>query len=444
MHHRNQCIRPILCHIWWKAAGRVPSFATATCLLLLMQATSLGQDVVYLQPPAEFSKYRLAPLTEEADSFPGRRVLVVKWQRQVEAAKTGRLAGQTKSGPLSVMGIGGFRGASGTERIRNLFSSFRNGVNQDIAIWIEATAYGNRRFLLSNVVRRGNPGATPKARPMTPAEQAEYREHIRVTSPPKDQPPQHRPLLSTSVLRPGMLLKAAHQGAWGDAEVLAVDPRAGVTVRLIDHHDLIVLLQPKGWLSVPNGKIESVPGGPTLRVLPGTKTEVPADAELLSSVTDSVAGMPVKFSYMQKLWDGFLIDRRGANARVRYEFANRQHEKDVSAATVVVEKLTLDQLRRPGIASEMAKNLEEQNAKAALAIADRGYRCLYTGVDLSGWKTSNDSGWESRDWNMHHKSEVMTTIETQEQFDSIGFIVDFAPGETFKSGKIQILGMEIN
>ncbi|MFP6739919.1 MAG: DUF1080 domain-containing protein [Planctomycetota bacterium] len=60
------------------------------------------------------------------------------------------------------------------------------------------------------------------------------------------------------------------------------------------------------------------------------------------------------------------------------------------------------------------------------AIADRGYRCLYTGVDLSGWKSAG-KGWQSRNWTFRYngKSKVDDrSLVTTESFSDFGFIFD--------------------
>ena len=60
------------------------------------------------------------------------------------------------------------------------------------------------------------------------------------------------------------------------------------------------------------------------------------------------------------------------------------------------------------------------------AIADRGYRCLYTGVDLSGWKTAG-KGWQSRNWTFRYTGNAKTPgspIETTESFSDFSFIFD--------------------
>lgn len=60
-----------------------------------------------------------------------------------------------------------------------------------------------------------------------------------------------------------------------------------------------------------------------------------------------------------------------------------------------------------------------------VAIENRGYRCLYTGVDLSGWKQDGD-GWRSRDWTLFHPADASPSrLETEESFGDVGFVFDF-------------------
>jgi hypothetical protein len=60
---------------------------------------------------------------------------------------------------------------------------------------------------------------------------------------------------------------------------------------------------------------------------------------------------------------------------------------------------------------------------AHIAIAHRGYRSLYTGVDLAGWETA--TGWTSKDWILSSAAGAgaLTTAETFT--GDLGFVVDF-------------------
>jgi len=65
-----------------------------------------------------------------------------------------------------------------------------------------------------------------------------------------------------------------------------------------------------------------------------------------------------------------------------------------------------------------------------VAIADRGYRCLYTGIDLNGWQASGDghSAWRANDWELAYESDkgVPSELASTESFEksASGFIVD--------------------
>jgi hypothetical protein len=64
-----------------------------------------------------------------------------------------------------------------------------------------------------------------------------------------------------------------------------------------------------------------------------------------------------------------------------------------------------------------------------VAISNRGYRCLYSGVDFSGWRLGKGSEphWQSRNWMFRFdgKSEATDkSIQTAELFGDFGFIFD--------------------
>lgn len=77
-----------------------------------------------------------------------------------------------------------------------------------------------------------------------------------------------------------------------------------------------------------------------------------------------------------------------------------------------------------------------------VALPDRGYRSLYTGVDLSGWKAGeNASGaWQSRDWILQAKTPEgkPARLGTTETFGDFGFIVDFRPGPATASLTLEL------
>lgn len=76
-----------------------------------------------------------------------------------------------------------------------------------------------------------------------------------------------------------------------------------------------------------------------------------------------------------------------------------------------------------------------------VAIADRGYRCLYTGVDLSGWRGAE--GWTSRDWELVN-SDGAGALLTEETFaGDVEFIVDLKLGGDSGTPRLVVRGKEI-
>ena len=65
-----------------------------------------------------------------------------------------------------------------------------------------------------------------------------------------------------------------------------------------------------------------------------------------------------------------------------------------------------------------------------IAIANRGYRSIYSGLDLTGWKTSkaNDGHWKSNDWVLTYDGKSIasdTALVSTESFGDFGFLLDF-------------------
>lgn len=81
-------------------------------------------------------------------------------------------------------------------------------------------------------------------------------------------------------------------------------------------------------------------------------------------------------------------------------------------------------------------------AKEHIAIANRGYRCLYSGVDFSGWRIPEtaSANWHVNDWTFSFDGKSDATrsaIETVENFDNFGFVFDVRRNEN--SGIVDVL-----
>lgn len=74
-----------------------------------------------------------------------------------------------------------------------------------------------------------------------------------------------------------------------------------------------------------------------------------------------------------------------------------------------------------------------------VAIAHRGYRSIYNGLDLSGWKTAPVAAdcWHANDWVLSYDGKAPTPVdarlESEETLENRGFIIDIRPREGFNN-----------
>ena len=78
-----------------------------------------------------------------------------------------------------------------------------------------------------------------------------------------------------------------------------------------------------------------------------------------------------------------------------------------------------------------------------VAIADRGYRSLYNGIDLEGWRA--DDSWRPSDWNLRFEPEKepeASPLTSREGFSDYGFLFDVAFPETNSALELQFRGAD--
>lgn len=83
--------------------------------------------------------------------------------------------------------------------------------------------------------------------------------------------------------------------------------------------------------------------------------------------------------------------------------------------------------------------------KKDIAIANRGYRSIYSGLDLNGWKTSkaNTGHWKSNDWVLTYDGKSTAsdkTLVSTESYGNFGFLMDFRLKDDSSFALIQLRG----
>ncbi|MEM7231875.1 MAG: DUF1080 domain-containing protein [Planctomycetota bacterium] len=82
--------------------------------------------------------------------------------------------------------------------------------------------------------------------------------------------------------------------------------------------------------------------------------------------------------------------------------------------------------------------------KKDIAIEERGYRSLYTGVDLSGWKlAAEQKSWQVRDWVLHFDGKASGTnasLASTKSFSKVGFLFDVRAKKVSKELEVSVRG----
>ena len=82
-----------------------------------------------------------------------------------------------------------------------------------------------------------------------------------------------------------------------------------------------------------------------------------------------------------------------------------------------------------------------------VAIKNRGYRSLYTGVDLSGWNVTKGgtSHWKAKNWVLSYDGKASgadSEITTEESFSDFGFLFDIRLRDASKTARVHLHGAE--
>ncbi len=80
-----------------------------------------------------------------------------------------------------------------------------------------------------------------------------------------------------------------------------------------------------------------------------------------------------------------------------------------------------------------------------IAISNRGYRSIYTGLDLSGWKTSDEgkTAWKAKDWVLAYDGSAagqQATLSSAETMELNRFLMDFRFNDKSKQFQLTLPG----
>jgi hypothetical protein len=82
--------------------------------------------------------------------------------------------------------------------------------------------------------------------------------------------------------------------------------------------------------------------------------------------------------------------------------------------------------------------------ESQIAVADRGYRSIYSGLDLRDWKSSDVTSWKVNDWILDHSPSTagsQSSLTYNKQKPLNGFVMDFRLPDANSTVSLQVPGV---
>ena len=335
----------------------------AAIIVSVVASYAAGNARVFVAAEPSMPVYRIGQINIDLSNRNDPQV-VVPWQmvRPGIGSPTVRAITGNRTLILILAGVSGNR--AGTLRF-----DYEGSTRQpaEVAVWFEINRARKPTNLVSNVSTLGkiDPSRLPKIGGAK--ELAEFAEKDK-RLPPKTLPLGYVPVLRSHPIVPGLIGKAADNGRWIDAELLAVDSRGWITVKYAEHVEPPVRLLP----TLPSGTTSFFVVRPNLlasaknnprrfrpsqNILPGTTSEIPEGYVALSTAKVP-PGLPVKFSFSIGWRDGINLSSDKSLASVRTNYGGRVETNEVPLASMVVLASDAKKLGSRNAMRIFAKNLE--------------------------------------------------------------------------------------
>jgi SLA1 homology domain 1, SHD1 len=341
----------------------IPKFVLSLSLVGLL-ASSLCADEL-LVAPVEGPQYELGSIQLENDRF-GMTVLVIDYKLVKNATQpTGNIsiAGKTKGGELIGFGIPTGQ-QSGQLRIglRGMLMT-----EHDFEVFLVMSGAWQKKYMVSNAVRLGDPGPATVARQWTEEETKAADQARLFRTPPAELPEGFLPVTAETNLIPGMPVKAGSYGKWEDAEVVSFEVIGPVTLKY-PSQDVLQTHPREKWLAVDPAILAKAKSDPSqfklsVRVLPDSRLIIPAGAIPLADDVELPPGTPLILDGDYQWKNIFVVEAEDDEIRVRYEGYEADWDEKKPRDKFLIEEKTLALLSQPDKVKKFAKNLVSSRAK---------------------------------------------------------------------------------
>ena len=337
------------------------SLTLSVACVLSTVSVAVAEDLVIAPPEAPM--YKLSNLRMESDNF-GRSVLAVDYKLTRESSSgsyRARISGKTKNGDLDVVGFGVLE-KSGTSRIR--MHMFGGGGN-DFEVYFVTDGFYPAKFLVSNIVRLGNPGPRTTARKLTTKEKESIAKSKLRRTPPTSLPDGYLAVDQSTKLVPGMTVKAGYYGEWKDAEVVSFKV-AGPVVLKYEGESRLESHPREKWIAADPKVLELAKTNPdqfqvSVRTLPDSTKIIPDGAVALADDVELLPGTPLLLDDSGSRWtEVFAIETQGDKVNLRHSKFSSSWDKMKPRSKLLITEEVLSRLTdsdREPAETEFAKNL---------------------------------------------------------------------------------------
>lgn len=357
----------------WHQRLAIKIFGSAFLAMMLLVAADnnlSAQDLI--SAASDAPQYRLSNPRFENDRF-GRSNFVVDYKRsqagKLDPTPTIQAGGKTKSGDLQIIGAA-ITKTSGELRISNNFRSIND---VEIYFFIQGS-YG--KMLVSNIARKGSPGAATRARKWTAEEEKAYERAKLAKTPPKELPDGYIAVSAGAKLLPGMPIKAGSYAEWVDATVIRAESNNQVLVQMDSIQNLTTLNRSK-WLAIKSDTLKKGTDNPgqfstDIRVLPDSKLIIAAGDQPLPDDLELPRGTPVKYDYRFKWHDAYVLKAEDGKIKFRYKGYGSNWDKTEPRSKFLISDEILKQLKDPKAAKKFASNIEVEEFPSNSTGSSRG------------------------------------------------------------------------
>ncbi|TWT85384.1 hypothetical protein Pla123a_01910 [Posidoniimonas polymericola] len=337
----------------------------------MLAAHATAADQTLLVAPDDAPRYQLGGVRVEPGRF-GRDEIVIGYTRTREGDVGVSLAGRSKEGAISIMGISPRRDeVSGEFRLNQMFGGRGGALDYEFYL-VSSASWAGENFgqcLVSNTVSIGSPGGSVRTRQWTAEERAAYEKHQLGKEPPASLPSGYQAVERGTTLVPGMPIKVGYYGDWKDAEYINDVNEVLVNFRF---HDERLLNQKTrtGWVAVDPEVLKQTRQNlsqfaPSVSVLPGGRVPLEEGMAPLPKGTELLVGTPLYYARGNEWREAYVLNADSSGVKVRYEGLSSAFDRQNDWSEYAIRKETLTRLSEPGAAEEFAANIPSERKSSS-------------------------------------------------------------------------------